>query len=597
MKNLNVGFLITGRLKSTRLKRKILLKIKGKTILSHMIDRIKQSKKVSKIIICTSKNKQDRELKNEAIKNKIDIFFGHEEDVIKRLYDAAIENNLDYILNITADCPFVDPSYADKIVEEYKKNDFDLIRQFDLPHGVFCYGIKITALKKIIEIKSSNRTEVWGNYFTNTGLFKIKDLPVKNKFHIRPDLRMTLDYIEDYNFIKLIFNALYIKNKIFSLDQIIEFLDKNPEVININKSKASSFMANYLSQNQISLKKSNTVSCALVVGCGSIGQRHIKNLQALGIKNIIALRTKKGHFKKLPKNLNVVEHSSWKKVLSLKPDIAIISNPSSLHIDAINKVKKSVKGIFIEKPLSNKSSGCKELLNELRENMIVNFVGNNLFFHPIFVNIFDFINSNNLGRLINIQIQAGQFLPDWHPYEDYKKAYYSRKELGGGVTLTLIHEIQSAIKFCGKPSVVSAFINNDDSLKIPVESSSDILIEHENKAVSHIHLDYLQKLAHRSGNLTFENGWISYDFQNNECYSQTILGKKKLIWSNKKYDNNSMYLEELKEFIKLTEEKHIKHEYDLGASIESLKVVETAIKSSLSKKALKMDRKEKKIIF
>ena len=337
MKNFKVGFLITARLKSTRLKRKVLRKIKDKTVLTHMIDRLKESKEISKIIICTSKSKQDSELRSEAIKNNVDIFFGHSEDVVKRLYDAAIKFKLDYILNITADCPFVDPNYADKIVEEYRKNNFDLIRQFDLPHGVFCYGIKVNSLKKIIDIKRTDKTEVWGNYFTNTGMFRIKDLSIKNKKHIRPELRMTLDYVEDLNFLKVIFDALYIKNEVFNLDQIINFLDRNPSIIRINKHRASSFMNNYLVQSRIKLKKSNNVSSALIIGCGSIGQRHIRNLRLLGIKKIIALRTNKGHFKKLPKYLKVIEFTSWKKALSQMPDIAIVSNPSSLHINAINK--------------------------------------------------------------------------------------------------------------------------------------------------------------------------------------------------------------------------------------------------------------------
>ena len=110
------------------------------------------------------------------------------------MYDAAKKYNLEYILTITADSPFVDPNYADEIVKAYQKSDADLIRQFDLPHGVFSYGIKIEALKKVLDIKDSSDTEVWGRYFTDTGLFNVLDFEVSNTFHKRPGMRMTLVY-------------------------------------------------------------------------------------------------------------------------------------------------------------------------------------------------------------------------------------------------------------------------------------------------------------------------------------------------------------------------------------------------------------------
>ncbi len=160
---MKTGFLIIGRLKSTRLPKKLLLDIQGRPILAHMFDRIKQCKRIDEIIICTSTNPKDDPLKDLAKQENISIFRGDENDVVKRLYDAAMHFNLDYITHITADCPFVDHVYTDKVVEAYEKTGADLIRALKLPHGAFCYGIKPDALKKVIEIKNSNDTEVWGD--------------------------------------------------------------------------------------------------------------------------------------------------------------------------------------------------------------------------------------------------------------------------------------------------------------------------------------------------------------------------------------------------------------------------------------------------
>ena len=252
---MKVGYLITGRLKSTRLPKKLLLEIKGKPIISHMIDRLKLANQVDEIIICSSINDQDKPLANIAKQNGIKCYFGSPDDVLVRLLGAADKFNLDYILNITADCPFVDPDYADKIVDKYIETDADLIRQFDLPHGVFSYGIKVDALRTVVGLKDSTDTEVWGRYFIDTGLFDVLDLDVENEKHKRPGLRMTLDYQEDFKFFQAVFNELYVENKVFSLTEILDFLDKNPEIIDINKDCGNKFQKRFISQSEPKLKK------------------------------------------------------------------------------------------------------------------------------------------------------------------------------------------------------------------------------------------------------------------------------------------------------------------------------------------------------
>ena len=578
---MKVGYLITGRLKSTRLPRKLLIEVKGKPILCHMIDRLKLAKKVDEIVICTSDNEQDRPLENIAKANNIKCYFGDPDDVLSRLLGAADHFNFDYILNITADCPFVDPNYADSIVENYLETDSDLIRQFDLPHGVFSYGIKVDALRKVVDIKDASDTEVWGRYFTDTGLFKVLDLDVKNKNHRRPGLRMTLDYPEDLDFFNVIFDALYEKNKIFSLSDILNILDKNPEIIDINKDCALRFNKRFASQSEPKLKKIMKVKTALIIGSGSIGQRHISNLKKIGISNITALRSKKGHYKELPKDLGVNEIDSWHQVNNIKPDIAIISNPSSLHIETALKISNIVKGIFIEKPVSNNLNGCNKLIGLLNDKKITSFVGHNLMFHPIIKEIRKFINENDIGKIINIQCQVGQWLPDWHPYEDYTKAYYARKDLGGGVALSLIHEIHLALDFAGLSTHVYGEINEYKQLNLDVDVCSDLMIKQQSGAVSQIHLDFLQKSSHRSGLLTFEKAWLSYDFNKMEVTTQKINEEPYKSYKDSEYDSNNMYIDQLKEFICMVEEGKINHKYDVSSSIESLKVVEALFESDL----------------
>ncbi len=248
-------FLITARLKSKRLKKKILRKIKKKEILSHMIDRIKYSKFINRIVICTSNLPDDEPLCRLAKRKKVDFYQGSPEDVLLRLYEAAKKYKAKYVINITADCPLVDPYYIDKVASKIRKSNFDLIRTFDLPHGIFIYGIKVKALEKICKIKIKTDTEIWERYFTDTGLFKVHDLKIPNQKHVWPGLRLTLDYPEDLKLIKKIFTKLYKKNKIFNTDDIINLLKKEPELIKINKNCSKKFSFKYQNENEIKLSK------------------------------------------------------------------------------------------------------------------------------------------------------------------------------------------------------------------------------------------------------------------------------------------------------------------------------------------------------
>ncbi len=250
---MKIGFLITARLKSTRLPNKLILKIFDREIMRWMIDRLKLSNELASIVICTSINPQDDLLEKIAMEEEVNCFRGSEDDVLQRLLEAAYRFNLDYIVNVTADCPLVSVEYVSEIIKEYKKSQADLIRCLDLPHGLFSYGINIKALSKVCEIKSSNSTEVWGKYFTDTGLFNVVDLTIPEDLK-RPNYRLTLDYQEDYVFFKAIFDYFGLDTYKKGISDIISFLDEHQEVVEINKNCRDAFKVNWESQNNYSVK-------------------------------------------------------------------------------------------------------------------------------------------------------------------------------------------------------------------------------------------------------------------------------------------------------------------------------------------------------
>jgi spore coat polysaccharide biosynthesis protein SpsF len=231
---LKIGFLITARLKSKRLKFKILKPLNGFTVIERIIQRAKQINNPKDIIICTSKIKQDLPLTKIAKKNKVNIFKGSSKDVLKRLLKAAELYKLDYFLGITADNPLFSIDHAKLIFKEISiNNSIDFIITKKLPIGTNIYAIKTKALKTVCKIKRETDTEIWGYLINRPEIFNVKTITV-NKEYQNKKYRMTLDEIEDYYFFLEIYNK-FPKNKVLDLLEVYDFLKKNPEIANINK--------------------------------------------------------------------------------------------------------------------------------------------------------------------------------------------------------------------------------------------------------------------------------------------------------------------------------------------------------------------------
>ena len=214
---------------------------------------LKQSEILDEIIIATSTNPQDDPLEVIAKREEIGIFRGSETDVLERLYLASEQFDLDYIINLTADCPLVGYDLLPSLIETYKATDADFITALNLPHGCFFYGVKPAAMKKALALKDSNETEVWGPYFTDTGLFNCVELEVPEELTGKA-YRLTLDYQEDFDFFETLYQAYgpgIIKAR---TSEIVKFLDESPEITAINKDAQQKYQQRWESQKNVKLK-------------------------------------------------------------------------------------------------------------------------------------------------------------------------------------------------------------------------------------------------------------------------------------------------------------------------------------------------------
>jgi len=249
----NNAALITVRTGSTRLPNKALLKINGKTTIEHLIQRIKKSKLVDEIILCTTTLPEDDVLCRIALKNNIKYYKGSEKDKLERWNGACKEYNIDFFVTVDGDDLFCEPELIDLAIKQQKISQEDFISADNVICGAFTYGISTKALKKVCEVKDSDDTEMMWVYFTKSDLFNITKLQNIPDKYIRKDIRMTLDYKEDFEFFKNIIE--HFNGKDFNLSDIIDYIDNNPLVAKINIEMEKLWAENQLNNTSLKIKK------------------------------------------------------------------------------------------------------------------------------------------------------------------------------------------------------------------------------------------------------------------------------------------------------------------------------------------------------
>ncbi len=285
----------------------------------------------------------------------------------------------------------------------------------------------------------------------------------------------------------------------------------------------------------------------LIIGLGSIGLRHIQALMSLGERNIAALRTGKGK-KNIDKDIlsRIIVFTKDNEAFSWQPTHVIISNPTSLHQKYIELAIKHKCKFFVEKPIADKTEEIKELINNSNINGVV---GYNLRFHGLFQFIKEKIESKEYGKVVTSQLHVGQYLPNWHPYEDYREAYYSRKDLGGGAIRTLSHEIDLAQYLFGKVNSVIAKVQKLSKLEIDVDDVVNIFCNTEYCEQVNIHINFLDPIVVRKGIIYFDKGVLNYDFIASQiCYTSYETKDKEIIY-NVKEDYDKQYKLQMQEFI------------------------------------------------
>lgn len=230
----NVVAIIQARMGSTRLPGKIMLNLLGKTVLWHVVNRVSKAKLINGLIVATTVNSEDDIIAEFCKNNDILVFRGSEKDVLDRYYQCAKEYKVKNIVRITSDCPLHDPNVMDIVISEYLRGNYDYVSntiKYTFPDG---FDVEVFSFEALVEAwedaKLPSEREHVTLYIKNNKKFQKKNIFSNNKY---PANRCSLDYMEDYEFMKRIYEG--IEREMFYIDDIMNYVRKKTEILKINQ--------------------------------------------------------------------------------------------------------------------------------------------------------------------------------------------------------------------------------------------------------------------------------------------------------------------------------------------------------------------------
>ena len=252
----------------------------------------------------------------------------------------------------------------------------------------------------------------------------------------------------------------------------------------------------------------------LIVGTGSAGNRHLylaQNLFPEAEIKVLKLNKSEGDLENTEKTVRTLDEA-----LKFKPQIAVIANPSTFHVEVAMSLASIGSHLLIEKPISNSIAKVSELIALCRENNLVLMTGYNLRFLPSLISFKRFLDESYAGEIFSVRTDVGQYLPNWRPSRNYKNSVSASKSLGGGVILELSHELDYLRWIFGEVEWVSGILTKQSNLEIDVEDTAHITLgilanETKKQIIVSANLDFIRHDSTRICIAICENGSLRWD--------------------------------------------------------------------------------------
>lgn len=286
-----------------------------------------------------------------------------------------------------------------------------------------------------------------------------------------------------------------------------------------------------------------------VIGLGNIATRHRRNLKLLFPEAKLIAMSASGRVPKEPVGDSDHIAESINEIVQSEVQFAIIASPAPFHAQhAIPLIQAGIP-VLIEKPVSVTQADAQALIDAEAKYQTPVAVGYCLRYLPSAQKVRQMLQEGVIGTLYNAFIEIGQYLPDWRPTKDYRETVSAKAELGGGVLLELSHELDYAQWILGSLIPRHVILRASEELGLEVEDNADLLMTTMKGAVVNIHLDFLQRKAHRKCRFIGSEGCVEWDLIQNEVVLITARDKQ-VIYSAPEWDKNKMYLEMVTDFIR-----------------------------------------------
>lgn len=332
----------------------------------------------------------------------------------------------------------------------------------------------------------------------------------------------------------------------------------------------------------------------LSCGLGGIGQRHLRNLRLLlGESLEVHAYRVRGQRIKLRDDLTVDEGADLEKdygiqvhheladALAQQPEAVFICNPNALHVPVALECARAGVAVFMEKPLASDLTGLDELLAEVEKRKLLFHVGYNFRFHPGLQRLKTLLEDGFFGRLVSVRSEIGEYLPNWHRYEDYRQMYAARADQGGGVILSQIHEMDLIYWYFGLPRSLSTHGGHLSGLEIDVEDSASSLMRFEGERGCFpllLHQDFVQRPPSRKFRIVGDAGCAEMDLIANRLCVYDAVGELCEQNDFAGFNRNDMFLEQARHFLDCLGSGN-KPVVDLMAGVQSLRLALAARRS------------------
>ena len=287
----------------------------------------------------------------------------------------------------------------------------------------------------------------------------------------------------------------------------------------------------------------------LVVGAGSVGSRHIRNLLTLGAA-VSVFRYRQDRVDEL-KQLGdgIRTFSSLQEALTSDIQAVVLANRPDQHIPVALAAAERGCHLFIEKPLSSDLADLDRLHRIVREKRLVVEVGCMMRFHPNLLWIRAALAEGRIGEVHGARAVVGQYLPDWRPTQDYRQTYSAHARQGGGVVLDLVHELDYLVWWLGRVESVSAFLGRVSALEISSEDIAQILLRFRSGVIAQVHMDYLRRGYHRCAEVIGSRGTLYWNAISDTVVLRDGAGETTMHTTPTDFERNTMFLRHMGRFL------------------------------------------------